>query len=421
MTQELLRFATAGSVDDGKSTLIGRLLFDSKSLFTDQLDAVERVSRDRGNDYTDLALLTDGLRAEREQGITIDVAYRYFATPRRKFIVADTPGHIQYTRNMVTGASTADVAVILLDARRGITEQSRRHAFISTLLGVPHVVVCVNKMDLVDFDEGVFERIRAEFSEFATRLRIRDMTFIPVSALLGDNVVTRSENTPWYEGATLLSHLERLHVASDRNLVDVRFPVQYVLRPQSTEIIDYRGYAGTVASGVLRPGDQVMALPSGLESTIATIATADGPVDEAFPPMAVTITLTDDIDIGRGDMLCRPHNLPAVVQDIDAQICWMDETASLAVGRRYAIKHTTRWARAVVKGISYRIDVNTLHRIEDATELALNEIGRIQLRATQPLFVDAYQSNRETGAFILVDEGTNRTVGAGMIQRGTAA
>jgi bifunctional enzyme CysN/CysC len=421
MTQELLRFATAGSVDDGKSTLIGRLLLDSKSLFTDQLDAVERVSRERGNDYTDLALLTDGLRAEREQGITIDVAYRYFATPRRKFIVADTPGHIQYTRNMVTGASTADVAVILLDARRGITEQSRRHAFISTLLGVPHIVVCVNKMDLVDFDETVFEGIRAEFGEFATRLRVRDMTFIPVSALLGDNVVSRSPNTPWYEGATLLSHLERLHVASDRNLVDVRFPVQYVLRPQSTEVIDYRGYAGTVASGVLRPGDRIMALPSGLESTIATIETADGPVEEAFPPMAVTITLADDIDIGRGDMICRPHNLPSVVQDIDAQICWMDESAAFSVGRRYAIKHTTRWARAVVKGISYRIDVNTLHRVEDATELALNEIGRVQLRVTQPLFVDAYQSNRETGAFILVDEGTNKTVAAGMIMRGSGA
>ncbi len=421
MSQELLRFATAGSVDDGKSTLIGRLLFDSKSLFTDQLDAVERVSRDRGNDYTDLALITDGLRAEREQGITIDVAYRYFATPRRKFIVADTPGHIQYTRNMVTGASTADVAVILLDARRGITEQSRRHAFISTLLGVPHLVVCVNKMDLVDFSESVFESIRTEFSEFATRLRVRDMTFIPVSALLGDNIVSRSPKTPWYEGATLLSHLERLHVASDRNLVDVRFPVQYVLRPQSTEVIDYRGYAGTVASGVLRPGDQIMALPSGLESTIATIDTADGPVDEAFPPMAVTITLADDIDIGRGDMICRPHNLPTVVQDVDAQVCWMDESASLTVGRRYAIKHTTRWARAVVKELSYRIDVNTLHRVEDATELSLNEIGRIQLRVTKPLFVDAYQTNRETGAFILVDEGTNRTVAAGMIQRGSGA
>ncbi len=421
MASDLLRLATAGSVDDGKSTLIGRLLFDSKSLFSDQLEAVERVSRDRGHDYTDLALITDGLRAEREQGITIDVAYRYFATPRRKFIIADTPGHIQYTRNMVTGASTADVALILLDARRGITEQSRRHAFIATLLGVRHIVVCVNKMDLVDYDETVFETIRAEFSEFATRLRVGDMTFIPVSALLGDNVVTRSSNTPWFDGAPLLSHLEHLHVASDRNLVDVRFPVQYVLRPQSMQIVDFRGYAGTIASGVLKPGDRVVALPSGFESTIATIETPDGPVEEAFPPMAVTITLTDDIDVSRGDMLCRPNNMPSVVQDIDAQVCWMDESATLTQGRRYLIKHTTRWAKAVVREMTYRIDVNTLHRIEDATELALNEIGRVQLRATQPLFVDPYQSNRQTGAFILVDEGTNRTVGAGMIQRAPGA
>jgi bifunctional enzyme CysN/CysC len=420
MMGDLLRFATAGSVDDGKSTLIGRLLFDSKSLFTDQLEAVERVSRDRGNDYTDLALLTDGLRAEREQGITIDVAYRYFATPRRKFIIADTPGHIQYTRNMVTGASTADVALVLVDARKGMTEQSRRHAFIATLLGVPHVVLCVNKMDLVDWSEDVFEAIRGEFSEFATRLRIRDLTFIPVSALLGDNVVRRSEHMPWFDGAPLLSHLERMHVASDRNLVDVRFPVQYVLRPQSFETIDYRGYAGTVASGVLRPRDRVRALPSGLESTIASIETADGPVEEAYPPMAVTITLADDIDISRGDMLCRPHNLPAVVQEIDALVCWMDEAASLAKGRKYAIKHTTRWARAMVRELDYRIDVNTLHRVEDAQELVLNEIGRVQLRVTQPLFVDPYLPNRQTGAFILVDEGTNRTVGAGMIMRGSS-
>jgi bifunctional enzyme CysN/CysC len=420
MAGDLLRFATAGSVDDGKSTLIGRLLYDSKSLFIDQLEAVERVSRDRGNDYTDLALLTDGLRAEREQGITIDVAYRYFATPRRKFIIADTPGHIQYTRNMVTGASTADVALILLDARRGITEQSRRHAFLASLLGVPHLVVCVNKMDLVDYAEDVFESIRAEFGEFASRLRVRDMTFIPVSALHGDNVVTRSANMTWYEGTTLLSHLERLHVASDRNLVDVRFPVQYVVRPQSYEVIDFRGYAGTVASGVLKPGDPVMALPSGLETTIASIRTADGPIDEAYPPMAVTITLTDDIDISRGDMLCRPHNLPAVVQDVDALVCWMDESATLAKGRKYAIKHTTRWARAVVRDLAYRVDVNTLHRDEDAEELVLNEIGRVQLRVTQPLFVDAYQQNRQTGSFILVDEGTNKTVGAGMIARTVA-
>ena len=421
MTADLLRFATAGSVDDGKSTLIGRLLYDSKSLFTDQLAAVERVSRDRGNDYTDLALLTDGLRAEREQGITIDVAYRYFATPRRRFIIADTPGHIQYTRNMVTGASTADVALVLLDARRGITEQSRRHAFIASLLGVPHIVVCVNKMDLVDYAEDVFESIRSEFGEFATRLRVGDLTFIPISALLGDNVVTRSTNMPWYDGSALLSHLERLHVASDRNLVDVRFPVQYVLRPQTHEARDYRGYAGTVASGVLKPGDEVLALPSGFESKIATIDTADGPVDEAFPPMAVTITLTDDIDLSRGDMLCRPHNVPSVVQDLDVQVCWMDESAPLTVGKRYGIKHTTRWARAVVKDISYAIDVNTLHRAEDATELSLNEIGRIQLRVTQPLFVDPYQDNRQTGAFILVDEGTNKTVAAGIIMRAPGA
>jgi bifunctional enzyme CysN/CysC len=417
MPGDLLRFATAGSVDDGKSTLIGRLLFDSKSLFDDQLAAVERVSRDRGHDYTDLALITDGLRAEREQGITIDVAYRYFATPRRRFIIADTPGHIQYTRNMVTGASTADVALVLLAARRGITEQSRRHAFIASLLGVPHIVVCVNKMDLVDFSEAVFEEISEEFAEFATRLRVGDLTFIPVSALLGDNVVSRSPNMTWYEGAPLLSHLEHLHVASDRNLVDVRFPVQYVVRPQSYEVTDYRGYAGTVASGVLKPGDRVMALPSGLESTIATIETGDGPVAVAFPPMAVVITLADDIDISRGDMICRPHNVPAVVQDIDAQVCWMDESGSLEKGRRYAIKHTTRWARAVVKDISYRIDINTLHRVEGATELSLNEIGRVQLRSTQPLFVDPYLPNRQTGAFILVDEGTNKTVAAGMILR----
>jgi bifunctional enzyme CysN/CysC len=418
---DLLRFATAGSVDDGKSTLIGRLLYDSQTLFEDQLAAVERVSRDRGHDYTDLALITDGLRAEREQGITIDVAYRYFSTPRRKFIIADTPGHIQYTRNMVTGASTADVALILLDARRGITEQSRRHAFIASLLGVPHLVVCVNKMDLVDWSEPVFEAISAELAQFATRLRVHDLSFIPVSALHGDNVVTRSANMPWYEGAPLLSHLEHLHVASDRNLVDVRFPVQYVVRPQSHTVRDYRGYAGSVSSGVLKPGDRVMVLPSGLESTIATIDTADGPVDEAYPPMAVVITLTDHIDISRGDLICRPNNRPAVVQDLDAQLCWMDESAPLTVGKRYAIKHTTRWAKAVVRELTYRIDVNTLHRVEDATELALNEIGRVQLRSALPLFVDPYVANRQTGAFILADEGTNRTVAAGMLVRAQGA
>ncbi|MFI2489768.1 sulfate adenylyltransferase subunit CysN [Promicromonospora kroppenstedtii] len=418
VTGDLLRFATAGSVDDGKSTLIGRLLFDSKSIFADQLESVEQVSRDRGNDYADLSLLTDGLRAEREQGITIDVAYRYFATPKRKFIIADTPGHIQYTRNMVTGASTADVALILVDARKGVVEQSRRHTFLATLLGVPHIVVCVNKMDLVDYDEQVFEQIRAEFTEFAARLRVPDLTFIPVSALAGDNVVTRSENMSWFDGSPLLSHLERLHVASDRNLVDVRFPVQYVIRPQQNDARDYRGYAGTVASGVMKPGDRVLALPAGLETTIASIETADGPVEEAYPPMSVTVRLADEIDISRGDMICRPNNAPTVTQDVDAQICWMDESAALVQGKKYAIKHTTRWARAMVKNINYRVDVNTLHRDEDATEIKLNEIARVRLRVTQPLFVDPYTQNRQTGAFILVDEATNKTVAAGMI--GTA-
>jgi bifunctional enzyme CysN/CysC len=420
-TADLLRFATAGSVDDGKSTLIGRLLFDSKTLFIDQLASVERVSKERGHDYTDLALLTDGLRAEREQGITIDVAYRYFATPKRRFIIADTPGHIQYTRNMVTGASTADVAVLLLDARKGITEQSRRHAFLSTLLGVPHLVLCVNKMDLVDWSEEAFEAIREEFTEFASRLRVRDMTFIPVSALHGDNVVNHSERMPWYDGLPLLRHLERLYVASDRNLVDVRFPVQYVIRPQSHSVVDYRGYAGVVASGVIKPGDPILALPSGLETTIASIDTADGPVDEAFPPMAVTITLKDEIDISRGDMLCRPHNVPIIAQEIDATVCWMDEAAPMTVGGKYAIKHTTRWAKALVREIAYQIDVNTLHRHEGVDSLALNEIGRVKLRVTQPLFVDPYQDNRATGAFILVDERSNKTAGAGVIGRGTVA
>lgn len=414
---DLLRFATAGSVDDGKSTLIGRLLYDSKSIFADQLESVEQTSQSRGFDYTDLSLLTDGLRAEREQGITIDVAYRYFSTPRRKFIIADTPGHIQYTRNMVTGASTADAALILIDARKGVLEQSRRHLFLATLLGVQHFVVCVNKMDLVGYSEEVFEDICDELTQFAARLRVGGLNFIPISALVGDNVVIRSANTPWYDGPTLLSHLERLHVASDRNLMDVRFPVQYVVRPQSHDDPDYRGYAGKVASGIMKVGDHVMALPSGLESTITHIDGPQGPVTQAFPPMSVTIRIADDIDISRGDMICRPHNTPTVTQNIDAIVCWMDETAPLVKGKKYAIKHTTRWARALVKNISYRIDVNTLHRDEEAKMLKLNEIGRVQFRVTQPLFVDDYHRNRETGAFILVDEATNRTVAAGMINR----
>ncbi|MGC4757340.1 sulfate adenylyltransferase subunit 1 [Micromonospora trifolii] len=412
---DLLRFATAGSVDDGKSTLIGRLLYDTKSLFTDQLAAVEAVSAARGDEYTNLALLTDGLRAEREQGITIDVAYRYFATPRRKFIIADTPGHTQYTRNMVTGASTADLALILVDARKGLVEQSRRHAFLCSLLRVPHLVLCVNKMDLVDWSQEVYERIADEFTAFAAKLDAPDLTVVPVSALRGDNIVTRSDNMPWYEGPSLLHHLERVHIASDRNLVDVRFPVQYVIRPQSTTVTDYRGYAGQVASGVLKPGDEVMVLPSGFTSRIAAVETADGPVPEAFPPMSVTVRLADEIDISRGDLICRPNNAPAVAQDIEAMVCWMDETAPLRVGGRYAIKHTTRSARAIVRGLHYRLDINSLHRDESADELRLNEIGRVRLRTTVPLLADEYRRNRTTGGFVIIDEATNRTVGAAMI------
>jgi bifunctional enzyme CysN/CysC len=411
---EMLRVATAGSVDDGKSTLIGRLLYDTKSIFNDQLEAVERTSAARGDEYTNLALLTDGLRAEREQGITIDVAYRYFATPRRKFIIADTPGHIQYTRNMVTGASTANAALILVDARKGVLEQSRRHAFLASLLRVPHLVLCVNKMDLVGYDQGVFEGIAAEFRSFAAKLDIGDLTVIPVSALAGDNVVTRSANMPWYEGTSLLHHLEELHIASDRNLIDARFPVQYVIRPFSGSHLDYRGYAGTVAGGVFKPGDDVVVLPSGLPSRIAGIDTKDGPVDEAFSPMAVTIRLEDEIDISRGDMICRPHNQPAVSQDVDAMVCWMGDEP-MRPGGKYAIKHTTRSARTMVKGMRYRLDVNTLHRDEQAATLALNEIGRLQLRVTAPLFTDPYRNNRTTGSFILIEEGTNATVGAGMV------
>jgi bifunctional enzyme CysN/CysC len=414
---DILRFATAGSVDDGKSTLIGRLLYDTKTVFEDQIEAVERASRAHGDDYVNLALLTDGLRAEREQGITIDVAYRYFTTPRRKFIIADTPGHIQYTRNMVTGASTADLALVLVDARKGILEQSRRHTFLASLLQVPHIVVCVNKMDLVDYSQDVFEEIRAEFVAFATKLRIPDLSVLPVSALLGDNVVTRSDNMQWFDGPSLLHHLENVHVASDRNLIDVRLPVQYVIRPHSDGWHDYRGYAGQVAGGVLKKGDEVLVLPSGLTSRIASVETADGEVDEAFPPMSVTVRLEDEIDISRGDMICRPNNAPRVAQDLDAMVCWMDEKSPLQVGRKYAIKHTTRTARTVIKRLNYRLDVNTLHRDEQAESLSLNEIGRVQLRSTVPLMCDDYSRNRTTGGFILIDEATHRTVGAGMISQ----
>ena len=411
---DMLRFATAGSVDDGKSTLIGRLLYDSKAIFSDQLEAVEKASAAKGDDYVNLALLTDGLRAEREQGITIDVAYRYFATPRRKFVIADTPGHIQYTRNMVTGASTADLAIVLVDARKGLVEQSRRHAFIATLLRVPHLVLAVNKMDLVGYSQDVFDAISDEFTRFAAKLDITDLTVVPISALHGDGIVSRSPNMPWHEGPSLLHHLERVHVSSDRNLIDVRFPVQYVIRPQSVDHPDYRGYAGTVASGILRAGDPVMVLPSGRTSRVAAIETIDGPVVEAFPPMAVTVRLTDDVDISRGDMICRPGNAPEPRQDLDAMVCWMADKP-LRRGQKLAIKHTTRTARAMVKELHYRLDVNTLHRDESAVELGLNDVGRVTLRTTQPLFADPYRRNRATGGFILIDESTNATVAAGMV------
>lgn len=410
---DLLRLATAGSVDDGKSTLIGRLLLDSKSIFEDQLQAVERTSQSRGYDYTDLALVTDGLRSEREQGITIDVAYRYFATPRRKFIIADTPGHVQYTRNMVTGASTADLGLVLVDAREGLTEQSRRHAVLLSLLRVPHLVLAVNKMDLVDYDQEVFEKIDAEFTAFAAKLNIPDLQAIPISALQGDNVVNRSEAMPWYQGPSLLHHLEHLHIASDRALRDVRFPVQHVIRPKSERHHDYRGYAGQVAGGVLKPGDDVMILPSGMPSKIAAIDQYDTELDQAYTPMSVVVRLTDDVDVSRGDMICRTKNMPEPSQDLDAMVCWM-ASKPLQPRQKLAIKHTTRSGRALVKDVQYRLDVNTLHR-GDSSELGLNEIGRVQLRTTQPLMVDPYERNRATGSFILIDEATNATVGAGMI------
>lgn len=415
MSSELVRMATTGSVDDGKSTLIGRLLYDSKQIFQDQMDAVEEASKRRGTDYVDLALLTDGLRAEREQGITIDVAYRYFATPKRKFVLADTPGHIQYTRNMVTGSSTANIALILVDARNGVVEQTKRHSFLASLLGVPHLVLCVNKMDLVGWDKGRFDEVVDEFRQFAERLDIHDLRFVPVSALLGDNVVNRSVNMDWYHGPTVLELLEEIHVASDWNMIDVRFPVQYVIRPHRKEFPDYRGYAGAVVGGLIRPGDEVVVLPSGFETKIKSIDSFEGPLEEAKPPMSVILTLEDDIDISRGDMICRPHNQPDATQDLDAMICWMTENQTLRPGSKFAIKHTTRWGKAMIKDLQYRLDINTLHRDEAADQLALNEIGRVKLRTTNQFFVDDYRRNRQTGSFILVDEGTNATVGAGMI------
>jgi sulfate adenylyltransferase subunit 1 len=414
LDMELLRFTTAGSVDDGKSTLIGRLLYDSKAIFEDQMELLEETSKQRGEEGVNLALLTDGLRSEREQGITIDVAYRYFATPKRKFIIADTPGHIQYTRNMVTGASTANLALLLVDARHGVIEQTKRHAFIASLLQIPHIAVCVNKMDLVNYSKEAYDKIKKDFEDFATKLEIKDVRFIPISALNGDNVVDRSKNMDWYDGSTLMHLLENIHIGSDHNHVDCRFPVQFVIRPQSKEYPDYRGYAGRIEGGVFKPGDDVSVLPSGFTSKIKAIDTFDGEVNQAFSPMSVCITLEDDIDISRGDMIVRENNKPTIEQDIDVMICWMNEKKMMIRGK-YTIRHTSQTARCIIKEVKYKMDINTLHRIEEEKEIGLNDIGRISIRTTKPLFFDSYRRNRNTGSVILVDEATNETVAAGMI------
>ncbi len=418
LNMELLRFTTAGSVDDGKSTLIGRLLLDCKAIFEDQLEAVEQTSKRKGFSHVDLSLVTDGLKAEREQGITIDVAYRYFATPKRKFIIADTPGHIQYTRNMVTGASTANLAIILIDARKGVVEQTNRHSFIASLLGIPHINVCINKMDLVEYSEVVFEGIVQEYKKLSSKLDVKDVHFIPISALKGDNVVERSQNMDWYQGPTLLYLLEHVHITGDENHIDCRFPVQYVIRPQQQEFHDYRGYAGRIASGVFKPGDKVKVLPSGFTSQITAIHQFEHgeleALEEAFSPQSVTITLDTDIDISRGDMIVRENNSPNIGQDIDMMVCWMNEKKLIPNGK-YSIRHTTKEARCIVKDVRYKVDINSLHRNEQDKEIGMNDIGRILIRTTVPLFYDSYRKNRITGSVILIDEGTNETVAAGMI------
>lgn len=411
LDMELLRFTTCGSVDDGKSTLIGRLLYDSKSIFEDQLEALENSSKRRGEEEIDLAHLTDGLRSEREQGITIDVAYRYFATPKRKFIIADTPGHVQYTRNMVTGASTADLAIILIDARLGVQIQSKRHALIASLLGIPHLLVAINKMDLVDYSEKVFDDISNDFKSFAEKLNIKDITFTPISALTGDNVVERSQKMPWYKGASVLQHLETVYIASDRNFVDFRFPIQYVVRPD----LNFRGYAGRIASGTIQPGEEVMALPSLRKSKVKSIETLDGKLEEAFASQSVVVTLEDEIDISRGDMLVRSHNVPELNSNFDAMVCWMHETP-LVSGKFYILRHTSREVQALVKAIPYRIDMETLHR-EECDKFELNDIGRVEIKTASPIFFDSYKNNRRTGSFVLIDPDTKITVGAGMIRK----
>lgn len=411
---ELLRFTTAGSVDDGKSTLIGRLLYDSKSIFEDQYEAIKSTSEKMGDGSLNLALLTDGLKAEREQGITIDVAYRYFATPKRKFIIADTPGHIQYTRNMVTGASTANAALILIDARKGVVEQTRRHAFLASLLQIPHLLVCINKMDLVDYQEEVFEQIKNDFSEFSHKLDVNDVRFIPISALNGDNLVEESKQMPWYHGSTLLYHLENIHIGSDHNLIDCRFPVQYVVRPYQDQYHDYRGYAGRIAGGVFKKGDEIMLLPSGFTTQIAGIDIYENEVEEAWPPQSVTLRLADEYDLSRGDMIVRKNNLPKIGQDLEVMLCWFNEKP-LALRGKYTLMHTTKAIRCMVKEIRYKLDINTLHRNEEETQINMNDICRVVIRTTQPLFYDSYRQNRITGSLILVDEATNETVAAGMI------
>jgi len=411
---ELLRFTTAGSVDDGKSTLIGRLLYDSKSIFEDQLDSIEEASERMGSEDTNLALLTDGLRAEREQGITIDVAYRYFATPKRKFIIADTPGHIQYTRNMVTGASTANAAIVLIDARNGVLEQTKRHAFIANLLQIPHVLLCVNKMDLVDFSQERYEEIKADFQKIADKLNIPDIHFIPMSAKEGDNVVTRSETMTWYEGPTLLNLLETLKITSDKNYTDKRLPVQYVIRPLRDEYHDYRGYAGRVAGGVFKKGDKVAVMPSGIESTVKSVSIFDKNLEEAYPPLSVTIELEDDIDISRGDMIVDANNKTHCTQEMDLMITWMSEKP-MTPGGKYILKHTSNEVKCKITNIKYRLDINKLEIMDEGVAFGLNDIGRISIKTTKPLNWDAYNRNRITGSLILIEEGTNNTVGAGML------
>ena len=417
INMDMLRFTTAGSVDDGKSTLIGRLFHDTKSIFEDQLEAIEQSSKKRGDENINLALLTDGLRAEREQGITIDVAYRYFATPKRKFIIADTPGHIQYTRNMVTGASTANLALILVDARNGVVEQTRRHSFIADLLGIKHIAVCINKMDLVNYEEEAYEKVLRQFSEFASRLEnVSELTFIPLSALKGDNVVERSDNMPWYKGAPLLYHLENVYVGSDANHVDARFPVQWVIRPHSDRHHDFRGFAGRVAGGVFKLGDEITALPSGFTTKISKIMLGEKEIEEAFFPQSVTIQLEDEIDISRGDMLVKPNNQPNSSQDLDARICWFSGSKKLTQGGKYLIKHTTKTAQAMISEITYKVDVNSLRKNEEDIEFNMNDIGRIKFRTSEPVFYDTYRRNRNTGSFILIDPFTHQTLAAGMLR-----